>query len=332
MKGQSGVGILNDSISSTENSSDNDTTESTMNRHFHHHHQQQQPYKDMDSNKRNSNNDKNNQLLPSLETVRMRSLLDTENSHHSKDSSGSSTHVHSSNTCSNNNNKGRPPIGFNSLSQKMKRQGSSSSICNKYNNKNGTEKYQNQISNSSPSSVEVTFSDPHQTDHSSFSRRQSTVGNLLVTSIANNDDNDNVVDEEVYDEYVRSGTHFRSLLDSAFRKVVNISSDNDENYDDDDGDDGRGGSDSSLDVFQNGIHQNHTHAKKRALAQDAMGNDSNTRSFRRRKAREDENKINDDSGKKKFTAQLAREKMSEVLALQRVSIFFIFLRHSKDKL
>lgn len=189
--------------------------------------------------------------------------------------------------------------------------------------------------NLSPSSMEVTFSDPQKYDHSSFSKRQSTIGRTIVTNSSHNindsplhtDDNTNDgddVEEEFRDDYIRSGTHFRSLLDQAFHKVANNISNYDRLDKINEESDVRG--DSSLEVFQNGVHENqHFRRKKlgkRLLAQDA--DESNCRPLRRQKvSSESDDEI--DSGSNRLTAQLARQKMTEVLSLKRVSFLLLII-------
>ena len=262
-----------------------------------------------------------------LHTVRMNSLLDKE----------------MMNTNNNNfNNKDDDGGG-----------GEDKSDCNYENNNQQSTLFFDTTANLSPSSMEVTFSDPQKYDHSSFSKRQSTIGRTIVTNSRHNnindspllhaddntnyccDDDEEVEEEEFRDDYIRSGTHFRSLLDQAFHKVAN----NFSNYDRLDKINeneessnvirggGGGGGDSSLEVFQNGIHENqhfrHNKLGKRLLAQDVDESNCSSRPLRRQKV---SSEIDDeiDSGSNRLTAQLARQKMTEVLSLKRVSFIYFF--------
>lgn len=179
---------------------------------------------------------------------------------------------------------------------------------------------QQQISNLSPSSMEVDFSDPYQLDYTSFSRRQAEKTFETVSTRNNLTNDDNEDEEQKRDAYVRSGTQFRSLLDCAIRKVVSGYS-NSNKYNDrllnsrdsENGNDDRG--DSSLIVFQDGVRQR----GKRSLPQDGSGSESESgRPLNRRRLENGEEEA-DLGGNKKFTAKMARQKMSEVLSLRRVS-------------
>ena len=178
-----------------------------------------------------------------------------------------------------------------------------------------------QLSNLSPSSMEVDFSNPHEVDHSSFSRQQSvevTERDIVVdhttmigSSRFNQLDDDEM--EQNRDDYVKSGTHFRTLLDCAFRKVVTgVAADkaNDHLFDEEEV---RSRGDASLDNLNDDRTISTTCGGKRELAQD-----SDVSSIRQRRKIDARERDVDDPKNYKLTSQFARDKMAEVLSLKRV--------------
>jgi len=200
-----------------------------------------------------------------------------------------------------------------------------------------------EISKLSPSSMEVSFSDPHRVAFNSYNKKQqkqqqqheNNIIEINESQRTNNRRNNNnesctaiftptaTIDEDDEekrrDEFVRSGTHFRSLLDSAFRKVaigfskrgaIEEKGDDTDNEDDED--------DINCEKRQS------RSARKRQFSEQDENN-SFVRADSRRKLhgkfgeKEDKDEqIIDDSGlSRKLTAQLAREKMTEVLSLKR---------------
>ena len=192
------------------------------------------------------------------------------------------------------------------------------------------------LSNLSPSSMEVAFTDPHQVDHSSFEQRQSVIGKCISTKsnedkrnehtdnrplqiVGTDVDNDNE-EEKCRDEYIRSGTHFRALLDQAFRKVASGYSNKINHTMDKVDDESNERGDSSLEVFQDGVHESRCLSGQKR-PQDAAENIGSRPPLRRRLSpRENEEEV--DQKSIRLTAQLARDKMSEVLSLKRVSALF----------
>ncbi len=197
-----------------------------------------------------------------------------------------------------------------------------------------------QLSDLSPSSMEVAFSDPHEIDHSSFSRKQAAEVTNSIQTTSNRTENNNApvsnhttqrttttiefssrynYDDELeqhHDDYIKSGTHFRTLLDCAFRRVatgVAIESKGKNNVFDE--------SNKEELSFDNPIiHGNNNDVKsnltpgKRQVPQDA---DDSVR--QRRKTNASSGGEKDTTRNNKMTAQFAREKMAEVLSLKRVS-------------
>lgn len=279
-------------------------------------------------NQRHSGNGDNSDKGP-LEVVRMTSLLDTEEHRFARTSNSSSMNEK-------DGDRHQKDIDFDQQQE---------------------EEHQQYLSNLSPSSMDVTFSDPHKIDHSAFSHRQSVEtanvndknSNRRRSKNQSNNhdrsnheyDNDYDIDnkssdeEQKHDEYLRSGTHFRSLLDCAFENIaigfsknelkensiderlINGNDSQDVDYNDE--------GDSSLNALQNGIDKHSARIRQgrpQKLGKHPLTDrlDSSRPLSRRRlrdlKEQDDEDEEKDTVGGK-LTAQLAREKMTEVLTLKR---------------
>jgi hypothetical protein len=255
----------------------------------------------------------------SLNHIRMKSLLDISINT-------------DKNSVNNDENSRTSQTDHNTITKRRRVDDEIDLRCNNGNDKKNNDDDCNgdtDISNLSPSSMEVTFSDPHTSDHSSFSRRQTAIEFSTITTMTSGDNCNHDTDcDESRDEYVRSGAQFRSLLDCALRKVATGFScalrkvatgfsqngvkqsmknrlDQEDNV--------------SLDGYQNGIIMHDNHSKKRSSFA-LGGNDENNKRPSRRRKFSIKQQGYEDKEQHKFTAQLAREKMTEVLSLKRVSL------------
>ncbi len=186
--------------------------------------------------------------------------------------------------------------------------------------------HQNELSNLSPSSMEVDFSNPHEIDHTSFSRHQSeeAINSINNTHNTINNTHDTTryhfdeEEEQCRDDYVKSGTHFRSLLDCAFRRVatgVHVVAAESIGMNDLFDESTRG--ESRMNNYIEDLAMSTTpHSGKKRGSAPASDDIS---MYQRRKFDIGEQRDEDGYRQNKLTSQFAREKMTEILSLKRVS-------------